>query len=210
MFQIGLIGKTNVGKSSFFKAATLIDVEISNRIFTTIKPNIGIGYVIVDCVCKEFKVKCNPKNSICKNGKRFIPIKLIDVAGLVPDAHKGKGLGSKFLDDLRQASALIHIVDFSGLTDSEGKPTEGYDPSIDIEFVENEIDLWFEKIIRRALGKIKKISSREQLIKILVEQLSGLQVSKEHIEKALIKASVSEIERFAKVVRVSKKYFRFL
>jgi hypothetical protein len=198
---IGITGKTNVGKSAFFKAATLIDVEISPRTFVTIEPNIGIGYVITNCVCKEFGVKCNPQNSICKNGKRFIPVKLIDVAGLVPGAHEGKGLGNKFLDNLRRASILIHIVDFSGLTDSLGKSTSGYDPSFDIEFVENEIDLWFADVIKRALDKIKKVSSKQELVEVLTQQLSGLEIEKKHVEIALERTPVTRVEEFAKVIR---------
>jgi len=202
---IGICGKTNVGKSSFFKAATMNDVEIANRRFVTINPNIGIGYVIVDCVCKEFGVKCNPRNSICKNGKRFIPIKLIDVAGLIPGAHEGRGLGNKFLDDLRQASAFIHIVDASGLTDAEGNPTQGYDPSFDIEFVKEEIDLWFIDVVKRALGKIGKVQSKAELIKMLAEQLSGLEVKKEQIEAVLEKVWISDVENFARTIRKISK-----
>ena len=202
---IGLCGKTNVGKSSFFKAATLIDVEIANRRFVTIKPNFGIGYVITDCVCKEFGVKCNPKNSICKNGKRFIPIQLVDVAGLIPGAHEGKGLGNKFLDDLRQASAFIHIVDASGLTDQEGNPTKGYDPSFDVKFVKEEIELWFADVIKRALSKIVKAQSRTELVQLLTEQLSGLEIRKEHIEAALEKVWISDVEKFAKEIRKISK-----
>ena len=150
---IGLVGKPNSGKSSFFKAATLIDVKISSVPFTTIKPNMGIAYVITDCVCKEFGVECNPKYGKCVRGKRFIPIKLMDVAGLVPGAHEGRGLGNKFLDDLRQADALIHVVDFSGYTDAEGKPTSNYNPENDIKFLEEEIDYWVASKIEKALEK---------------------------------------------------------
>lgn len=208
MFQVGLIGKTNVGKSSFFKAATMIDVEISNRKFVTIKPNVGIGYVIVDCVCKEFGVECNPRYGICKNGKRYVPIRIWDVAGLVPDAHLGKGLGLKFLDDIRQASVLIHVVDFSGLTDEEGDPTSGYDPAKDIEFVEKEIDLWFAGIIKKALEKFERkiaTSSKADLIDLLAEQLSGLEIKKEHVQKALERASITDTENFAKILRKVSK-----
>ncbi len=88
MIEIGIAGKPNAGKSTFFKAATLADAEIANYPFTTIKPNVGIGYVRVKCVCQELGVKCNE----CIDGWRFIPVKLIDIAGLVPDAHKGGGL----------------------------------------------------------------------------------------------------------------------
>jgi ribosome-binding ATPase YchF (GTP1/OBG family) len=203
--MIGICGKTNVGKSTFFKAATMIDVEIADRRFVTIKPNVGIGYVIVDCVCKEFGVKCKPRNGICKNGKRFIPVKLVDVAGLIPGAHEGKGLGNKFLDDLRQASVFIQIVDASGLTDEEGNPTQGYDPSFDIKFVVEEIDLWFVDVVKRALGKIEKAHSKSELVKMLVEQLSGLEVKKEQIEAALEKVWISDVENFARMIRKISK-----
>jgi hypothetical protein len=205
--QIGLVGKPSAGKSSFFKAATLIDVKITGIPFCTIEPNVGMGYVIVDCVCKEHGVKCNPKNSVCKDGKRFIPVKLIDVAGLVPGAHEGRGLGNKFLDDLRQASVLIHIVDCSGTRDAEGKITTGYDPSFDIEFLEKEIDLWFAGVIKRAIEKFARLSTSSQsdLIQTLSENLSGLGINKEHIRLALDKSSIGDVENFATVIRKVSK-----
>ena len=96
---IGIVGKTNCGKSTFFKAATLANVEIANRPFVTLKPNQGIGFVKVECPEKQAGKKCSPNHGFCVNGERFIPIKLIDVAGLVPEAHLGKGRGNEFLDD---------------------------------------------------------------------------------------------------------------
>ncbi|MEM5801934.1 MAG: redox-regulated ATPase YchF [Candidatus Aenigmatarchaeota archaeon] len=205
---IGLVGKPASGKSSFFKAATMIDVKITGIPFCTIEPNMGIGYVIIDCVEKKLNTKCNPRRGLCKDGKRFVPIKLIDVAGLVPGAHQGRGLGNKFLDDLRQASVLIHVVDASGLTDEEGKPTENHDPNVDIEFLEKEIDLWFAGVIKKALSKFERLltkSTKADLIKILSQQLSGLEITKAHIEKALEKSSISDIEKFAKTVREISK-----
>lgn len=202
--QIGIIGKPASGKSSFFKAATLINVKITGIPFTTIKPNIGIGYVTIDCVCKEFGLDCNPRSGVCKNKKRFVPVKLIDVAGLVPGAHKGKGLGNQFLDDLRQASALIHIVDASGLTDEEGKPTSNHDPNFDIQFLEKEIDLWFADVIRRAVEKFQAKfpkATRADILQILSEQLSGLEIEKKHIQDTLEKYSINDIENFAKKLR---------
>ena len=136
--QIGLVGKPSSGKSTFFKAATLVDVPISPVPFTTIHPNVGVGYVSFDCVCKEFGVRCNPRRGFCKNGKRFVPIKLIDVGGLIPGSHEGRGIGNKFMDSLRQADGLIQIADFSGLTDEEGKPTKGFEPEREIKFLEEE------------------------------------------------------------------------
>jgi ribosome-binding ATPase YchF (GTP1/OBG family) len=119
---LGLIGKANVGKSTFFNAATDLDVQRGNYPFTTIAPNVGVTYARVGCVCREFGIQDNPVHSFCINGTRFIPVKLMDIAGLIPGASKGKGLGNKFLDDARQADALIHVVDAAGSTDTVGRP----------------------------------------------------------------------------------------
>jgi len=116
---IGLVGKANVGKSTFFKAATMAEVLIANYPFATIDPNKGFGFVKIDCVDKELNTQCNPRTGYCVNHMRFVPIELMDVAGLVPGAHLGKGLGLSFLDDLRQADVLIHVVDMSGGTNEK-------------------------------------------------------------------------------------------
>jgi hypothetical protein len=200
---VGLVGKPSSGKSSFFKAATLIDVKITGVPFCTIKPNVGVGHVIVDCVCKEFRLNCKPKTGYCKNGKRYVPVRLVDVAGLVPGAHEGRGLGNQFLDDLRQASVLIHIVDASGTRDAEGKITSGYNPVNDIKFLEEEIDLWFAGVIKRASPKFMKAGTN--LAQTIAEQLSGLEVSKEHVEQVLKKTSVANIEAFATGLRKISK-----
>lgn len=195
--EIGVVGKTNTGKSSFFKAATMIDVEISNRTFVTIKPNIGIGYVTSPCPCKELNIKCNPKNSQCVNGTRLIPVKLLDVAGLVPGAHEGKGLGNQFLNDLIPADVLIHIVDISGTTDSQGKLTTGHDPNEDVKFLEEEIDLWFTDIIKRNLLKIKEKNKATTI-------LSGLGIKEKHIDEAIEKIGL-EPEKLARELRLLSK-----
>ncbi|MBW2970650.1 50S ribosome-binding GTPase, partial [Candidatus Woesearchaeota archaeon] len=148
---IGVVGKTNVGKSTFFKASTLAEVEIFNRPFVTIKPNHGCGFVRVKCAEREFKTKCKPNLGYCINGARFVPVDLLDVAGLVPDAHKGEGLGTQFLDDLRQADVLIHVIDASGSTNALGEsvPAGSYDPANDIKFLEVEIDMWFYGLLEK-------------------------------------------------------------
>jgi len=146
---IGLVGKPSCGKSTFFKAATLADVLIASYPFATIKPNHGVGYVKINCIDKELGVQCNPVKGYCVNGKRFVPIDLLDVAGLVEGASEGKGLGNQFLSDLTNADALIHIIDVSGETDAEGKETKGYNPVQDIKMLENELDLWYLGILSK-------------------------------------------------------------
>ncbi|MEM4325978.1 MAG: redox-regulated ATPase YchF [Candidatus Pacearchaeota archaeon] len=189
---IGLVGKPSSGKSTFFKAATLVDVNIASYPFTTINPNRGIGYVKIDCVDKEFSIKCQPKHGFCIKGNRFVPIEIIDVAGLVRGASEGRGLGNKFLDDLRQADAFIQIVDVSGTTDSEGRlliePT--HDPREDILFLEEELDKWFFSILMKAWKNfIKKFETNyeKNFPKEVAKQFSGLKINEEHIENILKK-----------------------
>jgi ribosome-binding ATPase len=185
--QIGLLGKTNVGKSTFFSAATEAPVPIGNFPFTTIKPNVGVAYVVADCACKHFAI--NHTNQFCKNGTRFIPIKLIDVAGLVPGAHEGKGLGIQFLDDARQAEALIHVVDISGSTDIQGQPVPvgTHDPLEDVKFVQYEFDQWFKQILEREWPKLSKEIEQKttKLVEGISKRFSGLAIKEYQVHEVL-------------------------
>ena len=186
---IGLLGKANVGKSTFFNAATDSSIPIANFPFTTINPNIGVAFVRVACVCKELGVSDNPITSQCIGGIRYIPIKLIDVAGLVPGAHSGRGLGNKFLDDARQADVLIHVIDVSGSTDVEGRPVnpgEG-NPLFDLEFIEDEFDLWIRSLILRDWDKIIRESEnlKQRIETVLASRLSGLSINEQLIKNSL-------------------------
>ncbi len=214
---VGIVGKPNVGKSTFFKALTMIPVEIANYPFTTIEPNEGVAYVKIECVENYFNVKCNPRTGFCKRGYRFVPVKIMDVAGLVPGAHEGRGLGNQFLDNLRQADVLIHVIDISGSTDSEGKPVEpgSYDPSQDIIWLEDEIDYWFYNILKKNLKKIeRKIEiEKDKAIDLIHQSVSGLKIKREHVIYALRKANLSpedlkneeNLLRFAKELRKVSK-----
>jgi len=192
---IGVVGKPSVGKSTFFKAATLADVDIANYPFTTIKPNRGFGFVKIDCVDKDFNKQCNPRTGYCVNHKRFVPIELLDVAGLVPGAHTGLGRGNAFLEDLRQADALIHVIDVSGSTNAQGEDVEAgsYDPAEDIKFLEVELDMWYFQILKKGWEKFARQVMQEKLEinKSLAKQLSALRVNEEMVKDSIIKLNLS-------------------
>ena len=215
--QIGLLGKANVGKSTFFSAATETAVASGNFPFTTIEPNVGVAYVQSDCACKHFDLKHD--NELCVNGTRLIPIKLIDVAGLVPGAHEGKGLGNQFLDDARQAEVLIHVVDIAGTTDIQGQsvPVGTHDPLEDVSFVQDEFDQWFIEILKREWDKITREvdQKRAKLTDGIANRFSGLGIKDYQVQLVLQKQGLitrnpkewndSDIENFVKELRKNTK-----
>lgn len=188
MLKIGLIGKTNAGKTTFFNAATLLSAPVSTYPFTTKKPNIGQAYVKTICVCRELGVKDNPRNSSCVDGARFIPIQLIDLPGLIKGAWAGKGLGTQFLSVASQADALIHIADASGSVDGDGKLTKPGmgNPVADVYDIEEELVRWFAKTIEKALKKVGKHPKKGSSVDHLFTQdLAGLRITAEHVARAL-------------------------
>ncbi len=180
LIRIGLIGKTNAGKTTFFNAATLLNAPVSTYPFTTKKPATGQAYARTACVCREFGVTDNPRNSTCINGARFIPIQLIDLPGLIKGSWKGKGLGTRFLSVASQADALIHIADSSGSLDAEGKLTKPGmgNPVSDVYDIEEELVRWFSKIIEKTLTKLKEHPKKgTPFEQSLSHDLSGLKIT---------------------------------
>lgn len=189
---LGLVGKPSCGKSTFFKAATLADILIASYPFTTIKPNHGIGYVEVKALCKELNTKCNPRTGFCTGEKRFVPVELMDVAGLVEGASEGKGLGNQFLDDLRQANMFIQIVDASGTTDIEGKEGSG-NPIADVKMLENELNKWYGAIFKKVWDRLSRTiqTTKQNFAKEIAKQFSGLRVKEEDVKSTLIKLKLN-------------------
>ncbi len=187
-YKIGLVGKPSVGKSTFFNAATMNDVPEGAYPFTTIDPAVGEAYVRVDCAAPEFDHSCTPNHGYCEEGTRFVPTKLVDVAGLVPGAHEGKGLGNQFLTDLNEADVLIHVVDFTGETDLEGEPTDDHDPRADIDFLEAELDMWYLDILEKGIERYRSGYHGEEkdIEEDLAEQMSAFSISEKEIKQVVL------------------------
>ncbi|MDR3102762.1 MAG: redox-regulated ATPase YchF [Methanocalculaceae archaeon] len=214
MLLLALAGKPNCGKSTFFKSLTLANVEIANYPFTTIDANRGIAYVRSPCPCKNLGLdNCHA----CVDGARFIPVELLDVAGLVPGAHLGRGLGNQFLDNLREADAIIQVVDASGSTDAEGNPVDigTNDPRGDVEFLRHEFSMWMAGIVDKHLAKLVRQAqgNGQILIDLLASALTGLRINAIQIREAvdetgisLAKATPEDIEKMCEILlRVSKQ-----
>jgi len=213
---LGLIGKPSCGKSTFFKAATLSDVLIASYPFATIEPNHGIAYTRVKALCKELNTKCNPRTGFCTGETRFVPVEIMDVAGLVEGASEGKGLGNKFLDDLRQADMFIQIVDISGTTTLEGQEGEG-DPIKDVEMLEEELNKWYASIFGRVWEKLSRTiqSTKTDFAKSVAKQFSGLRVKEADVNHVLAKLKLDptiptswtqqNLKDFTKILRHSTK-----
>lgn len=206
---IGIVGKPNVGKSAFFRSLTLADAESGNFPFTTINPNSAVGYVKTRDPAIDFDKHSNPREGFVMEDYRFVPVQIIDVAGLVPGAHEGKGLGSKFLDDLREADCLIHVIDLSGSVNEKGEPVEknSYDPLNDIKFLEDELDFWFYNILKKHSKNIeKKINLQDlKLEEVLHSILSGLNISINQIIQALRELDIEKDNLLENLFILSKK-----
>jgi len=187
MLSLALAGKPNAGKSTFYTAATMADVDVANYPFTTIDANRGVTHVRTDCPCLDRDERCGGEH--CRDGKRYVPIELLDVAGLVPGAHEGKGLGNQFLDELTNADAILHVVDASGGTDEEGEPVGigEHDPVEDLEFIAEEMDLWLASIVDRNWESVERASRSPDfdIDEALTEMLTGIGATELDVARAL-------------------------
>ncbi|KAK5170406.1 uncharacterized protein LTR77_004994 [Saxophila tyrrhenica] len=207
---IALVGKPSSGKSTTLNSLTDTTAKVGNFPFTTIDPNRAVGYLHIPCACSRtilpgntppspsdpppLQTRCKPNYGACQKGTRSVPIELLDVAGLVPGAHQGKGLGNKFLDDLRHADALIHVVDVSGTTDQEGKATRGYDPSVDIAWLRDEIVRWVFGNLMQKWGGVKRrhTAIKATAVETLQGQFSGYGANSAIIARTLDRLALKQ------------------
>ena len=191
MLSIALAGKPNAGKSTFYKAATMADVDVGNYPFTTIDPNRGVTHARTQCPCLDRDQPCGSDN--CEDGKRYVPVELLDVAGLVPGAHEGRGLGNQFLDELTNADVILNIVDASGATDPEGEPVEvgTHDPLEEVDFIKEEMNLWLAGILDRNWESVQRKSRSPDfdIDDALADLLTGFGAT-----EAEVAASLRELE----------------
>ena len=216
--KLGLIGKTNTGKTTFFNSATLSSEEISSYPFTTKSPAYGTTNAITLCVHPEFKIQDTPNNSKCIDGWRHVPIELIDLPGLIKDAWKGKGLGNQFLSIAAQSDALLHVVDASGGIDSTGKITEvgTGDPISDFGDIEEELIMWYHKILEGNRDKASKlIGAGSDILDTITDLYRGIGVNKTHVKEAILASglenkdfddySIADSKKFASSLRKISK-----
>eukprot|EP01112_Ceratiomyxa_fruticulosa_P001751 TRINITY_DN11911_c0_g1_i1.p1 TRINITY_DN11911_c0_g1~~TRINITY_DN11911_c0_g1_i1.p1 ORF type:complete len:429 (-),score=70.42 TRINITY_DN11911_c0_g1_i1:22-1308(-) len=193
---IGCVGKPSAGKSSYLNAATDANAKVGNYPFTTIEPNYGVTLYPTECPCVKYEKTnvCAPRYGKCVNGTRFIPIKMLDVAGLVPGASEGKGLGNQFLDDLRNADVLLHVVDVSGTTNEKGESTVDYSPVKDIEWLKEEIHSWiFNNLWKKWSNIVRRhIATKSSAAQTLQLQFSGYGTRLVQVQETLDKLGIKE------------------
>ena len=196
MIRIGMIGKTNTGKTTFFNAATLLRAEVSTYPFTTKRPNIATAHVQTVCVCRELGVQDRPRDSKCIDGWRFIPVELIDLPGLIKGSWEGRGLGTQFLSIASQADALLHVVDASGSVDAKGKLTRPGlgNPVSDVYDIEEELTKWFIRIVDKSISKASHQASKKTVDKAIFEALAGLKVRLDQVQRSLRETELTDIE----------------
>jgi GTP-binding protein YchF len=171
--KVGIVGMPNAGKSSLFNALTKAGAEAANYPFTTIEPNVAV-VPVVDGRLERVAETVGASNIV------WDTIDFHDIAGLVAGAHKGEGLGNKFLANIRETDAIVHVVRAHG--DASVIHPEGeVDPLRDIEIIETELiyadleqaERRHARVVRDARGGDKTAVAEEAWLRDVIEALQA-------------------------------------
>jgi len=171
--KVGIIGLPNAGKSTLFNALTRAGAQAANYPFTTIEPNVAIVPVVDERLERVAAL-------LGASGVVHDTIEVHDIAGLVAGAHRGEGLGNKFLGHIRETDALLHVVRAHG---DEGvvHPEGRVDPVRDIETVETELlysdleqaERRLERVVRKARSGERAAMAEQAWLQRLIEALGA-------------------------------------
>lgn len=202
--KCGIVGLPNVGKSTVFNSLSSAKAESANYPFCTIEPNVGM-VPVPDPRLDKITELYSPKQTIPA------VVQIVDIAGLVKGASKGEGLGNKFLGNIRECEAIIHVLrcfEDENIVHVEG----GVDPMRDKDIIDTELQFKDLELLERKLDRVKKASKGGN--KEMMKQAEVVQKFLDHVEQGknvrTLSASPEELEVVADIGLLTGKKVLYL